>query len=397
MTPRGRCRIVGAPLHDAYRDLVDGLSARGWQCDASLFESSPPSPTGLWAAVEAHVPAGRAQGAWRRLRREVHDAGRASAWFAEVERDLRSMAPDDTALVFVDQAPIGLARLVARVHPGAVLVTLEALAREWRLRRPIGAARLIARARRGALHADLLRPPHPDSLRTVVSASASWQADLDATPLRPSASMVIPFGVRVPDSAPTRPLDVAPSARLLWAGRLSTEKGLHLFLEALPLVRAERPVHLTAVAAPGPESYARSIADIIARHGVQDVVTVLPAVPRDTLIGMYDHADALLFHSIFGEPVAQVMLHAGAAGLPVVGPRPSDPRAALRDSETAWCYADESPACVADAVLRALADVDARRRVSDALYREVQTHHNLTATIAAYDALLLKARRTARA
>lgn len=393
---RGRCRIVGAPLHDAFRDLIDGLTALGWQIELSLFDPAPPNPSGVWSRVDALVPAGRAQGALRRLRREVVDAPRASAWFARVEGELATLAAGEAALVFVDQAPIGLARLAARVQPRAVLVTLEAVTREWRLRRPMRLARWMATSQQGSLHVDLLQPPGAGSLRTVVCPSVSWEADLNATPVRPASSMVIPFGVPVPDDVPTRPMDVSSPARLIWAGRLSPEKGLHLFLEALPAIRAQRPIRLTAVAAPGPAVYARRIWDTIATLHLQDVVDLVPAVPRDTLVGMFSEADLLLFHSIFREPVAQVMLHAGAAGLPVVGPRTSDPRAALRDGATAWCYADTSPAAVADAVLCALANPDARVRAARALYDEVRTHHNLTTTIAAYDALLLDSTRGSR-
>ena len=69
----------------------------------------------------------------------------------------------------------------------------------------------------------------------------------------------------------------------------------------------------------------------------------------------------LRFSTQFGEPVAQVMLHAAASGLPVVGPASMDTRSLVQDEVTATCYGTHSAEAVADAVLRGLASAEARR------------------------------------
>jgi len=116
-------------------------------------------------------------------------------------------------------------------------------------------------------------------------------------------------------------------------------------------------------------------------------VRLQPSMPRPELIRAFDDHDLLLFHSVFGEPVAQVMLHAAAAGLPMVGPASERPESVL-NAHTAWCYADTTPARVAAAVLGALADDETRRARAARLREVVRDGHSFQHTIDQLDALL---------
>jgi glycosyltransferase involved in cell wall biosynthesis len=147
-------------------------------------------------------------------------------------------------------------------------------------------------------------------------------------------------------------------------------------------------VALTAIAAPGPADYARRIARLLDRPPLRTLVRLVPALPRRQLLVELTRHDALLFRSVFDEPVAQVMLHAAVAGLPVVGPASPEPTGLLRDTGTAWCYRDTSPDDVAEAVSRALADDASRRERARALRDAVRRDHDLALTIARYDTLL---------
>jgi glycosyltransferase involved in cell wall biosynthesis len=196
---------------------------------------------------------------------------------------------------------------------------------------------------------------------------------------------VITLGVPVSRDLPQRDVHVGTPARLLWLGRLSPEKGLHLFIDALSMVSARRPVRLTAIAAPGPSGYRQLVMRTIGDRGLQSIVDLRPAVPRHALHAEFERHDLLLFHSVFGEPVAQVMLHAAAAGLPVVGPASDRSQSLLREGQTAWCFADSSPERIADAIVRALDAGDERRIRARALHEEVRAGHALADTIARFD------------
>jgi glycosyltransferase involved in cell wall biosynthesis len=117
-------------------------------------------------------------------------------------------------------------------------------------------------------------------------------------------------------------------------------------------------------------------------------VRLLPAVPRDALRAFYTSHDALLFQSIFDEPVALVVMEAFAAGLPVVGPRPRARGALLAPDDTCVCFASSSPVDIARAVARALDDDALRRRVRVNARRVIDERFSIDAMADAYDRAL---------
>jgi glycosyltransferase involved in cell wall biosynthesis len=384
-----RLLICGHRFHDVMLDLAAGLERRSWRVDlmaAPFVRSAEGGPLGRTVARVVPTRSGLAR-AVRRAESELGDPLAASRWFTEIEATL-AKGEHDAVLAYLELIPAGFARLVAR-HPASVLVSLVALPQELRFRRALPILRLAATARaRGPIHPDLLRPVDAAAVPVVVCPSRAWLDDALAAGLPRDRGRVIPFGVDLPTRTPLRASHSAAPARLLWAGRLAPEKGLHLFLQALPLVASRRAVRLTIIGAPGSDRYAREIARMIdVTPGLAPLVEMRGAVPRADLRAEFGRHDLLLFHSVFREPVAQVLLMAAAAGLPVIGPASSGPDGLLRD-ETAWCYGDTSPGTIADVVLRALDAPAARLTRALALEREVRRDHDLAQTIEAYDSLL---------
>jgi glycosyltransferase involved in cell wall biosynthesis len=292
----------------------------------------------------------------------------------------------DVVLAFLDGLPVGIAHLTTRIHPRVVLVSLVALTQEQRHRRIVPVLRAMARATAGRpLHPDVLRAIAPGAIPTVIFPTEAWRDAAVSAGVPPQCAQVITLGVPIARDLPQRDLHVATPARLLWLGRLSPEKGLHLFIEALSMVSARRPVRLTAIAAPGPSGYRQLVMRALADRGLQSIVDLRPAVPRHALKAEFERHDLLLFHSVFGEPVAQVMLHAAAAGLPVVGPASDRSGSLVREGQTAWCFADSSPEHIADAIMRALDAGDERRLRARALHEEIRAGHSLADTIARFD------------
>ncbi len=373
-----------------FADLYDGLAARGWAV------TSPGAPeladeTGwlsrlLGAAVvdRRQVVRTLARGV-RRARAEYRAASRASAWFRHIDLLLRE--PWDVVLASPGNLPIGATRLITGSHPRVVVLNMVVLQRELGHARWLGALRTVARLACGSsLHRDVMRPVDVRALRAVACPSTLWRDEAVAAGVPAEVCRVIPLGVPMPGTVTPRPAPGSP-ARLLWAARLSPEKGLHLFLAALPLVLRERAVTLTAIALEGAAGYRESITQQIAALGLSEVVRLQPPMPRPDLLRAFDESDLLLFHSVFGEPVAQVMLHAAAAGMPVVGPA-SDRLESVLNADTASCYADTTPERMAEAVLTALAD-DERRRARAARLRDVvRNGHSVERTIDEFDALL---------
>lgn len=390
-------------LQAVVTDLVDGLARRGWDVDTL------PIPfvadwrgSASWRSRLAVMSRGLVPQPWRFMARIlVHDVGRLREQ-SDVLREAERRLVDgrySAVLACVDNAPVGLASLVTRVAARPVLFSLTALASELRHRAAIDAVGQAARAALGrGLHADLLRPVDPGRVSSAVFASRTWRDAGVAAGLDARAVEAIYFGVRAPARlAPAQP----PSSplRLLWAGRLSPEKGLHRFLPAIALVRRLMPVQLTVLDAGGPETYRRSILRTIDRLRLDDVVRWQAAVPREDLVGTLAAHDVFLFYSIFDEPVAQLLLSAFAAGTIVVAPVPRA-SSVIKPGETAMTFADERPATVANAIVQAARDEAVRRRVRTRAFVLVQTEQSLDRTIDDYDRLLedvTGVRRQARA
>jgi len=387
---KGRCLVLSRGKgRNVFADIYDGLAARGWAVTIPGFQEEEDDAgwvsrlLGVALADRHRVVRTLARGA-RRARAEYRAARHASVWFRHVESLLRE--PWDVVLASTGALPIGATRLITRNHPRVVVFNMVALQRELGHVRWLGALRAVARLAYGSsLHRDVMRPVDVQALRAVACPSTLWRDEAVAG-VPAEVCRVIPLGVPMPDTVTPRPALGSP-ARLLWAARLSPEKGLHLFLAALPLVLRERAVTLTAIALEGAAGYRESMTRQIAALGLSEVVRLQPPMPRPDLLRAFDEYDLLLFHSVFGEPVAQVMLHAAAAGMPVVGPA-SDRLESVLNADTASCYADTTPERMAEAVLTALAD-DERRRARAARLREVvRNGHSVERTIDEFDALL---------
>jgi len=394
-----RCLVVGhEPLHQGWCDVLTGLAARGWSIDISTRPSPAPPAGRTWRLLHSgracRHPVGLAVvRTLRRVHREVAGAATSTAWFHEIEQGVAT-GRYAAVLAFMDVAPVGLASLLVRLHPAPLFVSMIALTQELRLRHPLRLLRMAARLAAGPLHPDVLRPLHDHQGALTLVPSKSWRDAAVAAGHPSDCVRVVRLGVDVPEQIPERSEAISSPARLLWVGRLSPEKGLHLFLGALPLLGA-RPVSLAVIAAPGSDGYATFIEQTISRLGLRSMVQMFAALPRAEMIDALAEYDLLLFHSIFDEPVAHVMLHAAAAGLPVVGPASPNPDSPLREGQTAWCYSDQSPRTIADTILRALDAGDDRRVRAHALREEVRAGHNLARTIDAFDTALQECARAA--
>ena len=132
---------------------------------------------------------------------------------------------------------------------------------------------------------------------------------------------------------------------LLYAGRLSKEKGVELLADAfLEAHRRDPRLHLV-LAGGGPEQE-------LLRDRLGDRATFLGWVTGDALAEVYASADAFLFASTT-ETFGQVILEAQASGLPVVAVDRGGPASLIEHGETGLLASPEVNA-LADAVVAVL-------------------------------------------
>jgi glycosyltransferase involved in cell wall biosynthesis len=395
-------------LQIALGDLASELASRGWMVDSQIWTAAAPlaqpASGGGWLSSYSHSKLSgwqrsprllafwmNAVPAW--LRGALSMACMPRAYWENVghnlrlaERRLAEAQTYDAILLCVDGAPPGLSALAAARHKRVALISLSGLETElkanwWRWER-----RLVQRRLRGRAHPFLLRPIASDQIGLAIFASDAWQAGAVRAGLPPHKARTIYFGIPLPEA---RPRSSQTGHRILWAGRLSAEKGLHLLLRAMPIVRQRiGDARLTIIAGAGSSGYRRMILRMIEELDLGSIVTMLPPVERAALHSFYASHDVLFFHSIYSEPVALVLMEAFAAGLPVVASQADSGPGLIRHDVTCLCYQPGSARSLAAALSAMLSDADLRQRLAGMAQQFVRQEFSLAKMGREYDEAL---------
>jgi len=205
--------------------------------------------------------------------------------------------------------------------------------------------------------------------------------------------------------------------RILFVGRVSPEKGVHVLLEAFAKVVAQYPnVQLEIVGSHrqlaydylvGFEGVPERVAALARFYtgdsrlayfeklqvrmrelGLADRVQFAGAIQHAELVHRYHRADILAFPSVWGEPAGNPPIEAMAAGVPVVSTHTGGTVEYVSHGTTGLLVAPEDPEALADAILRLLENEDLRKHMGaagrqravemfsyEALVATLQTHY----------------------
>ncbi len=195
---------------------------------------------------------------------------------------------------------------------GATAALLRALPAHPRIALVHGTDLLFAETHRDQLH--VLRETARVADAIVVPTSAMADRLLNLTPQTDRRKIThIPWGV--PDhlltAPPPRPARTATShLRLLYAGRLTAEKGVEALLQGLA------PIQGVELSIAAPRAQFRALAPLLQRTGVRP--RYLGWLRRPQLWKAFAEHDALVMPSTTLEAMGLVALEAQACGLPVL-------------------------------------------------------------------------------
>ncbi|HSY18371.1 MAG TPA: glycosyltransferase family 4 protein [Candidatus Acidoferrales bacterium] len=179
-----------------------------------------------------------------------------------------------------------------------------------------------------------------------------------------------------------------PVTRLLYAGQLIRQKGVHTAIAALALLGREKEfsgLTLTIAGSGLQPDYEKEIRALPAELGIPGRVNFLGRVPRAHLPRVYAEHDALIFPSEWEEPFAITPLEAIHCGLAVVGTTTGGSGELFRNRETAMTFATGNAADCARAIRELCADPELSRRISLNAQREVREKHTLDAMVDAIE------------
>jgi glycosyltransferase involved in cell wall biosynthesis/predicted metal-dependent phosphoesterase TrpH len=224
---------------------------------------------------------------------------------------------------------------------------------------------------------------------TVLSPSPATDSSLVALGIDPARVMRWGRGVDTTayDPALRDPGAFPGEVRVLYAGRLTKEKGADLLAESFLRARRMDPRLHLLLAGGGPEEDAL-------RGRLGDAATFLGWLDGEELARAYASSDAFLFCSET-DTFGQVINEAQASGLPVVAVDSGGPASLIRDRETGRLCPPDADA-IAAAVVQLAASEPLRRRLARAALAEVRgrTPERALAELAAgYEQALQRAAR----
>lgn len=173
--------------------------------------------------------------------------------------------------------------------------------------------------------------------------------------------------------------DTAESLRLIYAGRLSPDKGVHTVIEGLAKLRENHPglpVTLSLVGA-GAAPYEARLRRLAQEAGVTDLIDFHGQVPREAMPAILSAHDALVFPSIWAEPLARMVQEAMATGLVVIGTTTGGTPEILTDDQNGLTFTAGDAGELASKIALLADDRARQRELARAARRTVEERFSL--------------------
>jgi len=165
-------------------------------------------------------------------------------------------------------------------------------------------------------------PPPPLRLANALCVSRAVGEILARQGVSLEGMRVVQGGIQVEDFPPValaRP-GSRRGIRLLYAGRLAPDKGVHTAIQAMALVQQRSGEIVTLdIVGNGDPHYVRNLQDLVRKHRLSTTVRFRSGVPRSDMPRLLAEYDSLLFPSEWDEPFSRVVMEAMATGLIVIG------------------------------------------------------------------------------
>lgn len=204
------------------------------------------------------------------------------------------------------------------------------------------------------LHETLMRADR------VTAASNAIAADLEALmPAVAAKCAVVYDAVRVPSIMPT-PLPWAPPV-LLCVGRVVTEKGFDLAIDAFAALRHSSPASRLIVAGDGPER--ASLEARAGDHGLRDRVEFLGWVSPQDVPALINRATLVLMPSRWREAFGIVALQAAQLARPVIAADVGGLPEIVQHEQTGLLFERNDTEGLTTAILRLLRDPDGAQQM----------------------------------
>lgn len=170
----------------------------------------------------------------------------------------------------------------------------------------------------------------------------------------------------------TNAKDATPDAaadekiRLVWAGRLRSDKGTHTAVKAVG--RLVHEYGLTNVelliAGDGEQDYLTFLHYLVRKQRLDKYVQFLGPQPKAAMPALYQQADIFLFTSVWQEPFGRVLVEAMASGTAVVGAKVGGAAEILVENENSLTFEPNDDQQLAAQIMRLIRSPELRFALS---------------------------------
>lgn len=202
-------------------------------------------------------------------------------------------------------------------------------------------------------------------------------------------SFVIRWGV---DMDRFRPERREFNAKLLFCGRLTQDKGVHLAIEAVAhlIRRGHKKLRLTIVGE-GPGEYKEWLNRLVFEKDIEQYVSFRGKVPSAQMPKIYNGHDILLFTSIWREPLSMVILEAMACGMVVVGARVGGSQEIFEDGVNCLIFEPGNAFDLADKIEYVLKSPELRHKLREGARKTVSERFSLKGMVDKVEEVLYRA------
>jgi glycosyltransferase involved in cell wall biosynthesis len=167
---------------------------------------------------------------------------------------------------------------------------------------------------------------------------------------------------------------------LLYAGRLTSDKGVDTAIEAMTKLvfdQGQREIKLS-LAGSGSTEYENHLRFLVNQARLTDYVSFLGWIPPEEMPGLLHKFDVLLLPSIWPEPFARVLLEGMLSGLVIVAtPTGGTPEIVL-DGENGLLFTPGNPEALAQKIGLLMDDPELRRKLAKAGKQTIMERFTVT-------------------
>ena len=240
---------------------------------------------------------------------------------------------------------------------------------------------------------------YPLSFKHSICVSAATRDKLVEAGIPVANARIIHTGLDIRayanDEQPQREYS-GQSLNLLYAGRLSPDKGIDTAIKAMSKLvfgRGEREIRLS-LAGSGSADYERELRDLVSQEELTDYVSFLGWVLPDEVPELLRKFDVLLVPSTWPEPFARVVLEGMISGLAVVATPTGGTTEILTDGENGLLFAAGDAEDLAQKIVCLATEPSLRRKLALAGQQTVAERFTKTKMMDEMESYLEEVRRS---